>query len=89
MKSFKTQFVMSGVRTYVTVEQLEDHMFGCILNLVEFFEGNEIPVKTHDYDLVLKLDSNAWINVGPSKVHLSSEDLNSLGDAIRENLLQL
>lgn len=78
---------MSGVRTYVTVDQLEAQTFGCVLNLVEFFEGNEIPVKPHDYDIVLKLnDEKAWTEVGSSKVNLNAEDLDSLGNAIMESL---
>lgn len=78
---------MSGVRTYVTVEQLDNNTFGCILNLVEFFEGNEVPVPGHDYDLVLKLNENKeWVKEGPGKVHLNREDLQHLGAAIRESL---
>ncbi len=78
---------MSGVRTYVTVEQLDNNTFGCILNLVEFFEGNEIPVETHDYDLLLKLNSEkVWVKEGPGKVNMTPEDLNSLGEAISESL---
>lgn len=87
MEAFKTQFMMSGVRTYVTVEQLDERTFGCTLNLVEFFEGNEIPVETHDYDLVLKLDDKkSWVKEGPGKVDLTPEDLQRLGEAISDSL---
>jgi hypothetical protein len=87
MESFKTQFMMSGVRTYVTVEIINDNTFGCTLNLVDFYEGDEIPVNSHDYDLIIKSNgNNEWFKDGDAKVHLSQEDLLHLGEAINESL---
>jgi hypothetical protein len=87
MESFKTQFMMSGVRTYVTVEIIDDNTFGCILNLVDFYEGDEIPFNSHDYDLIIKSNgNNEWVKDGAAKVNLSQEDIIHLGEAINESL---
>lgn len=77
---------MSGVRTYVTVEPLEKGHFGCTLNLVEFFDADEVPVKAHDFDFVVhQKEKQAWEIVGKSKVTMMQDDLNNLGAAILEN----
>lgn len=76
---------MSGVRTYVTVEPLESNRFGCTLNLVEFFDADEVPVGAHVFDLVLSQNEHKeWETIGETKVTLSPEDLNNLGSAIME-----
>jgi hypothetical protein len=54
MDTFKTQFMMSDVRTYVTVDLLADKTFGCTLNLVDFFEGDEVPTDNANYDLKIR-----------------------------------
>jgi hypothetical protein len=85
MDNFKTQFMMSEVRTYVTVDRLEDDKFGCTLNLVGFFDGDEIPTSTGNYDLTIrKLKNGEWEPAGPMKVHLKPDDLHRLGKAIEE-----
>jgi len=77
---------MSGVRTYVTVEPLESNRFGCTLNLVEFFDADEVPVGAHDFDFVLiQNEQKEWKTIGQVKVSLSPEDLNRLGSAIMES----
>jgi hypothetical protein len=85
MDRFKTQFMMSDVRTYVTVDQLADQTFGCTLNLVDFFEGDEVPTDNSNYDLKIKQrEDGTWEQAGTPKVHLRSDDLQRLGKAIQE-----
>lgn len=77
---------MSGVRTYVTVEPMEAGRFGCTLNLVEFFDADEVPVDSHDFDFVLSRNAEQhWHTEGASKVTMTQEDLDRLGAAILEN----
>jgi hypothetical protein len=86
MESFKTQFMMSGVRTYVTVEPLNAGRFGCTLNLVEFFDADEVPVDSHDFDFVLSKNGKLhWQTEGATKVTMTQEDLDLLGAAISQN----
>lgn len=77
---------MSGVRTYVTVEPLKANRFGCTLNLVEFFDADEVPVGAHNFDFIVSQDEQkGWKTIGEVKVNLSPEDLNHLGSAIMES----
>lgn len=77
---------MSGVRTYVTVEPLAQDRFGCTLNLVEFFDADEVPVQSHDFDFVLhKAGETEWEIEGVSKVTMTQDDLDRLGAAIIQN----
>lgn len=86
MEAFKTQFMMSGVRTYVTVEPVNAGTFGCTLNLVEFFDADEVHVGPHDFDFTLrKNEEGVWETTGETKVTMTQEDLHSLGSAISEN----
>jgi hypothetical protein len=84
MESFKTQFMMSGVRTYVTVEPFEAGGFGCTLNLVEFFDADEVPVGDHDFDFIVVQDGQEWKTVGTAKITMTQDDLKRLGTAILE-----
>jgi hypothetical protein len=85
MDDFKTQFMMSDVRTYVTIKQLGEQTYGCTLNLVDFFEGDEVPTDSKDFDLKIKhLQDGLWQQDGNAKVHLTPEDLQRLGKAIEE-----
>jgi hypothetical protein len=85
MDRFKTQFMMSDVRTYVTVDHLEDQTFGCTLNLVDFFEGDEVPTDNSNYDLKIRQrEDGTWEQEGTPKVHLKTDDLQRLGKAIEE-----
>jgi hypothetical protein len=85
METYKTQFKMSGVLTYVTVEKLPENTYACTLNLVDFFEGGEQPVDLQDSDMKLKRDDDGqWRSLDTSKVHLGEEDLQRLGEAIEE-----
>gem|GEM_PF-5889200 len=81
--------MMSGVRTYVTVEPLDMQQFGCTLNLVEFFDADEVPVDHHDFDFVIyRNEQQQWQTAGSSKVSMTAGDLNNLGAAIMENSKQ-
>jgi hypothetical protein len=85
MERFKTQFKMSGVLTYVTVEKLPEQTYACTLNLVDFFEGGEQPVDLQDSDMRLKRDeAGQWTMLDNAKVTLEPEDLQRLGEAIDE-----
>jgi hypothetical protein len=85
MDRFKTQFMMSDVRTYVTVDKLENRAFGCTLNLVDFFEGDEVPTDNTNYDLKIRQrEDGTWEQEGRPKVHLKTDDLQRLGKAIEE-----
>lgn len=76
---------MSEVRTYVTVTQLGEQTYGCTLNLVDFFEGDEVPTDSNNFDLQIKrLDDGLWQQNGDAKVHIKPEDLQRLGKAIEE-----
>ena len=78
--------MMSGVRTYVTVEPLEAGRFGCTLNLVEFFDADEVPVDSHDFDFVLSRNGEQnWRTEGAAKVNMTQKDLDRLGAAILQN----
>lgn len=80
---------MSGVRTYVTVEPLEQEQFGCTLNLVEFFDADEVPVDQNDFDFIIyRNEQQQWQTAGSSKVSMKAEDLNNLGAAILQNSKQ-
>jgi hypothetical protein len=83
MDRFKTQFMMSEVRTYVTVDRLEHSTFGCTLNLVDFFEGDEVPTNAAIYDLKIRKGKDGfWEEAEAPKVHLTPDDLQRLGKAI-------
>ncbi|MEJ7557944.1 MAG: hypothetical protein WKF66_06515 [Pedobacter sp.] len=87
METVKTQFKMSGVLTYVTIQKLPEDTYACILNLVDFFEGGEQPVDLQESDMRLKRDETGqWVMLENSKVHLEAEDLQRLGEAIEESL---
>jgi hypothetical protein len=85
MEEIRTQFMMSGVSTYVTVQKLAGDLYGCVLNLADFFEGDEHPVDRHDHDMILKRNGKGqWEISGDPKIELDNEDLQSLGKAIEE-----
>ncbi len=83
METFKTQFEMQSVLTNVTVEELAQNTYGCIINLTDFFEGGELPVTQHEHDIVIKRSiSGEWEVVGEPKVKLAEDDIQNLGNAI-------
>jgi hypothetical protein len=83
METFRTQFEMKNVLTQVTVEELEENTYGCIMNLVDFFDGGELPVAPHDYDIIIKrLAPDKWEAVGEPKIKFDDEDIQNLGIAI-------
>ena len=85
MDRFKTQFMMSDVRTYVTVDRLEGGLFGCTLNLVDFFEGDEVPTEVSTYDMKIRQrEDGTWEQADQPKVHLTEADLQRLGKAVED-----
>lgn len=85
MDTYKTQFIMSGIRTYVTIESLPENTYGYTLNLVDFYEGVEQSVDLQDSDLTLKRSNGGqWELLPTSKVNLETDDLQRLGRAIQE-----
>lgn len=85
MDRFKTQFMMSEVRTYVTVDRLDGDIYGCTLNLVDFFEGDEVPTEGATYDLKIRQrEDKTWEQAEEPKVHLTAADLQRLGKAIED-----
>jgi hypothetical protein len=83
MEIFKTQFELQGVLTNATVEELEENTFGCIINLVDFFDGGELPIELHDHDIVIKrIAQGKWQVVGEPKMKLDDADIQNLGKAI-------
>ena len=88
METFKTQFMMSGVRTDVTVQTFEDNTFGCTLNLADFFDGGEFEGSQKEPDIILKhLPDGGWEIVGNSKITLTAHDVENLGKTIEEDYL--
>jgi hypothetical protein len=76
MGTFRIQFEMKSVLTHVTVEELERNTFGCIMNLVDFFDGGELPIVQHDHDIIIKrLAPGEWEAVGEPKIKLDDEDI--------------
>jgi hypothetical protein len=84
MERFKTQFMMSGVPTNVTVEVAEDNTFLCTLNLTDSFDGGEIPADGHDPDLILRQGEQGW-EVLESRISLGNADVQNLGRSIFED----
>jgi hypothetical protein len=88
MEAFKTQFIMSGVRTDVTVQAFEDNTFNCTLNLADFFDGGEFEGSQKEPDITLKhLPNGTWEIVGNSKITLTTHDAENLEKAIEEDYL--
>jgi hypothetical protein len=87
METFVTQFMMSGVNTYVTVQVLSDNKFGFALHLSDSFEGGEMVPAKDATDGVLVRDHGNWALQGESKISLSKEDVQNLGAAIEDDYL--
>jgi hypothetical protein len=83
METFKTQFVMSGVPTDVSVQVINDTTFACTLNLADFFDGGEFEgaAKEPDFTLIYS-PQGTWEIEGESKVTLTAYDIENLGNAI-------
>ena len=88
METIKTQFIMSGVPTDVTVQASADDTFECTLNLADFFDGGEREGSDGGPDIILKRSENGgWEMVGENKVTLTAHDMESLGKAIDSDYL--
>ena len=88
METFQTQFSMQGVPTDITVSTEDNKNFGVVLNLVDFYEGEEIPAQGKDKDVMIHFtDAGKWEIVGDSKIDLSPEDVRSLGQTIERDYL--
>jgi hypothetical protein len=88
MEKFVTQFTMSGVKTDVTVGIINENEFSFVTHLSDEFEGGELTPAEDDRDAIIKRKENGqWEIVGESKIHLSGEDIESLGSAIERDYL--
>ncbi|MEJ6982113.1 hypothetical protein WG906_16710 [Pedobacter sp. P351] len=83
-----TQFIMSGVKTDVTVQVLAEKKFGFVLRFFDDFEGGELSPEEHEIDGAISQNSDGyWMLSEHSKVHLTDEDIQSLGAAIEMDYL--
>lgn len=87
METFVTQFRMSGVNTYVTVQVLSENKFGFALHLSDSFEGSEMVPAKDATDGIMIRDHGKWELEGQSKISLSKEDVQNLGAAIEDDYL--
>jgi hypothetical protein len=79
---------MSGVKTDVTVAIISENEFSFVTHLSDEFEGGELTPAEDDRDAIIKRKENGqWEIVGESKIHLSEEDIKSLGSAIERDYL--
>lgn len=83
MGIFRTQFEMKNVLTHVTVEELKDHTFGCMINLSVDFEPGDLPAALPYYDIIIKQTApGEWKTAGEQMINLDKDDIQSLGNAI-------
>ena len=87
METFVTQFMMSGVNTYVTVQVLSENKFGFALHLSDSFEGGEMVPAKDVTDGVLIRDHGNWDLQAQSQISLSKEDVQNLGAAIEDDYI--
>jgi len=85
METFMTQFLMSGIKTNVTIQILDENSFGFALHLSDSFEGGEMVPAKDERDGTVTRRNGEWEVSGYSKVSLSKEDLQSLGAAIEQD----
>lgn len=83
MGIFRTQFELKSVLTHITVEELENHTFGGMINLAVDFDSGELPVTLPYYDIMIrKIAAGKWEKVGEQLLELNEGDIQSLGNAI-------
>jgi hypothetical protein len=88
METFKTNFMMSGVATDVTVKIVDEKTFACTVNLVDFFEGGENEDSHTPPDVTLQRDAGGrWQIVGESNMSFTEHDLQNLQKAIETDYL--
>jgi hypothetical protein len=91
METFRTQFEIKDVPTQATVEEIKKNTFGCTIHLVDFFDGGELPVESHNYDTVIeRIAQGEWKVIGEPKMKLDDSDIQNLGKAIEgEKMIDL
>jgi hypothetical protein len=88
METFKTNFMMSGVATDVTVKIVDEKTFACTVNLVDFFEGGENEESHTPPDVTLQRSADgSWTTIGEAQITFSEHDLQNLQKAIETDYL--
>jgi hypothetical protein len=83
MGIFRTQFERKSILTHVTVEELENHTFGCMIDLAVDFDPAQLPETLPYYDIMVRqLEPGQWETTGEQQVPLEEDDVQSLGNAI-------
>ncbi|WP_423145966.1 hypothetical protein [Rubrolithibacter danxiaensis] len=90
MRSFKTNFPIDGVPTFVTVIQMEDGSFSVELESTGMDEDKDPKKETvaamRTPDLLVQHTKNGtWIILDQGTFDLNNEDLQALGRAIENN----
>ena len=91
MRAFKTHFPVKGVRTDVTVTQVEESMFTIELESADPFEEDRDPKheslsgRKEPGMIVQKTKSQDWIILNEGSLNLDQEDLVKLGKAIESD----
>jgi hypothetical protein len=89
MEKFVTQFTMSGIKTDATVYVREENQFGFVTHLSDAFEGGELTPEENEEDGIIRRDDNGrWQILGESKIHLTEDDVQSLGSAIEQDYIK-
>ncbi len=88
MTTFQTRFSLQGVPTDVRVRSKDNKTFEIALNLVDFYEGGELPVADKEKDAVIRMsEQGRWEVLGESRILLDEADLANLGQAIERDYL--
>jgi hypothetical protein len=91
MQAFKTHFPVKGVRTDVTVTQVEDTMFAIELESADAFEEDKDPKREtvasmkEPSMIVQKTKNQGWLILNEGSFDLNENDLQELGKAIENN----
>jgi hypothetical protein len=88
MEKFMTQFEISGVKTNVTLQAIEENKFGFVTHLSDDFDGGELTPDENERDgVVFRNDQGRWELEGECRITLSAQDIQNLGAAIEEDYL--
>lgn len=83
MGIYTTQFEMKNVLTHVTVDELGNDTFGCLLYMENISAAADLQMVALDYDIVIRrIGPGKWETLGEPKTSLSEEEILSLGNAI-------
>ena len=81
---------MSGVRTNTTVQVLGDNQFGFVIHLSDAFDGGEETPGDEERDgTLVRTEDGRWEITGETKVSLTDEDIQDLGEAIERSYLRV